>query len=174
MTDWEKIVERHAPMVWTTAFRLLNNHADASDCVQETFLAALETVRREPVRNWSGLLARVCTCRALDQLRRRIRDRRQHEQLVESSDFVSSEIGPAERTEQIELSDGLRTAVSMLSDRQGEVFCLRYFSQMSYQQIARATGIQTSAVSVMLHRSRIQLWELLKAYLSDSANEVLP
>ena len=52
MTDWEGIVRDEGPAVWRTAQRLLGNAADADECFQETFAAAVELVRRktEPVR----------------------------------------------------------------------------------------------------------------------------
>ena len=59
--------------VWRTAYRLLGNRADADECFQEAFLAALEVSRREPVRDWGALLRRLAAARALDRLRRRYR-----------------------------------------------------------------------------------------------------
>ena len=53
MTDWPAIVRRHGPTVWRTAYRLLNDHADAADCFQETFLSALEMSRRQKVPSFS-------------------------------------------------------------------------------------------------------------------------
>jgi RNA polymerase sigma factor (sigma-70 family) len=71
--DWQTIVTECGPLVWRTAYRLLGNHADTADCFQETFLAALELSRRQPVRNMSGLLVRLATTRAIDRLRQRVR-----------------------------------------------------------------------------------------------------
>ena len=78
MQDWQTIVTEYGPLVWRTAYRLLANHADAADCFQETFLAALELSRRQPVRNMSGLLVRLATTRAIDRLRQR--GRQEHRQ----------------------------------------------------------------------------------------------
>ena len=75
MTDWRNIVSRHGPAVWRTAYRLLGAHADAADCFQEAFLAALQMSRRQRVRSWPALLQTLTTRRALDELRRRIRRR---------------------------------------------------------------------------------------------------
>ena len=171
MTDWETVVQQHSPIVWTTAFRLLNNREDASDCTQETFLAALAIARKEPVRNWKGLLVRLCTCRALDQLRRRTRDEERHERSVNCSELASAERSPAQNSERAELSNRLRRAVSKLPEQQAEVFCLRYFNEMSYRQISRQTGIHKTTVSVLLHRARIQLRKLLDGEVSDPDGE---
>ena len=54
MTDWEKIVSQHVGVVWRVVHRLVGNHADAWDCVQETFLEAVKIDRREVVRDCPG------------------------------------------------------------------------------------------------------------------------
>ena len=69
MADWEAVVSQHVAAVRRTVYRLVGNHADAWDCVQETFLEAVKIDRREPVRNWSALLRHLATARALDLLR---------------------------------------------------------------------------------------------------------
>jgi outer membrane lipoprotein-sorting protein len=71
MTDWTEIVRQHGPVVWRTAYRLLNHDADAANCFQRTFVAALELSRREPIVHWPALLRRLATVRALDCLRQR-------------------------------------------------------------------------------------------------------
>lgn len=73
MPDWDAIVGQHGRLVWRTAYRLLGNHADASDCFQETFLSALSAARTRRVGNWGGFLQRLATARALDRLRHRRR-----------------------------------------------------------------------------------------------------
>ena len=72
--DWQLIIKKYASVVWQTAYRLLGNDADAADCFQETFVSALEVSQRQRVRNFSALLARLATARAIDQLRRRFRN----------------------------------------------------------------------------------------------------
>ncbi len=52
MADWEAVVSQNVAAVRRTVYRLVGNHADAWDCIQETFLEAVKIDRREPVRNW--------------------------------------------------------------------------------------------------------------------------
>ncbi len=73
MVNWPAIVEQHGPYVWRTAFRLLSDREEASDCYQETFLKAVEYSNKQEIANWPGLLKRIATSRALDRLRRRYR-----------------------------------------------------------------------------------------------------
>src|SRR3954451_4123863 len=73
-TDWPAIVREYGPVVWRTAYRLLGRDADAADCFQDAFVSAMHVAGREPVRDWPGLLQRLPTARALDLLRRRMRE----------------------------------------------------------------------------------------------------
>ena len=170
MTDWQSIVDRHSGLVWRTAYRLLGSHADAADCMQEAFLAALEVSRRQRVRNWPGLLSRLATCRALDRLRRRIRLADRHTDLTDWAAVASPNPGPVQEAEAAELSARLRKALAELSPRHAEAFCLRFVSELSYRDIARQLGVDGSAVGVLLHRARRRLRELLSP--AGAANEV--
>ncbi len=105
--DWQTIIEKHGPAVWQTAFRLLGNRTDAADCFQETFVCALEFSRRQRIRNFSALLIRLATTRAIDQLRKRFH-RSDHN--VASSDWIavpSTNPGPVQTAQQQEVIDRL-------------------------------------------------------------------
>ena len=159
--DWKRIAEEHASAVWQTAYRLLHNQADAADCFQETFLAAFEFSQRQRVHNIRGLLLRLATTRAIDQLRRRMR-----EALRESDDdnmqVVSARPGPDAEAENLELAERLRAAIGQLPPQEAKVFCLRYFNDLSYREIAGELQITTGAAGVVLHRAKAKLRQLLE------------
>ncbi len=155
MHDWPTIVTECGPLVWRTAYRLLGNHADAADCFQETFLAALELSRRQPVRNMSGLLVRLATTRAIDRLRQKGRQERGQ---VEGGDRdQTGRSGPADQAQAQELAGQLREAIGRLPPQEAKVFCLRYLSEMSYRQIAGQLGIGINIVGVSLYRAKARL-----------------
>ncbi|NLF33093.1 MAG: sigma-70 family RNA polymerase sigma factor [Planctomycetes bacterium] len=167
MADWPSIVEMHAGGVWRTAYRLVGNDADAADCVQEAFVAALAVSRRQSVENWPALLGRLVTCRALDLLRRRVRHRRRHEELACWDGVACPSAGPERHAEAAELSARLRDALGKLPSRQAEIFCLRFLNELSYEDIARQLGMKPSAVGVALHRARRRLRGLLTPHEVD-------
>ena len=166
MTDWENIVEKHREMVWRTAYRLLGNEADAADCFQETFISALQLSRKEEVRNWSGLLRRVAITRALDQLRRRVRQKTQSVNLNDCHSLADDSTRPEQALEDAELGRQLRWALAQLPAEQAESFCLRHLEGLSYRQIARQMGIKTNTAGVLLHRACSRLQELLNPVLA--------
>ena len=159
MVNWQVIIEKHGPAVWQTSYRLLGNHADAADCFQETFVSALEFCRRQRVRNFPALLARLATARAIDHLRRRFRRSRSETNPADWAALQSENPCPAERAQQKELTDRLRKSLSKLPPREAQAFCLRYLNDMSYRQIANELGVKTNAAGVLLHRARAKLRE---------------
>jgi RNA polymerase sigma-70 factor, ECF subfamily len=171
MVDWDELLRHEGPAVWRTAYRLVRNQADADECLQETFLAALEVAKRQTVRNWPALLQQLATRRAIDRVRQQLRRRRREE----IADLALAEAGhsdPAQPAEAAELTTALRWALAQLPLRQVEVFCLHELEDWSCQQLADQLGISANAVCVMLHRTRLKLQELLK--MQDRLSSAVP
>ncbi len=60
-----------------------------------------------------------------------------------------------------ELADRLRQAIAQLPQREGTVFCQRYFDELSYDLIAENLAISRGAVAAALHKARAKLESLL-------------
>ena len=162
MTDWEAVVSQHVEIVRRTVYRLVGNHADAWDCVQETFLEAVKIDRREPVRHWPALLRHLATRRALDLLRARSRQRNRRGVDGDPAQALSREPSPSRHAEASELADRLRAAVGRLPRRQAEVFCLSCFEQMTSEEVGQRLGISPTAARMLLSRARRRLHGLLE------------
>jgi RNA polymerase sigma-70 factor (ECF subfamily) len=156
VTDWDRIVREHGPMVYATAWRILGNAADAEDVVQDVFLQVHQLQKTGPVRYWVGLMRRLAICRALDRLRQRRRT-----VSLDSLSLPSAGPSPDASMLEKELAERLRSAVAQLPQREGAVFCMRYFEDLSYQQIAEALRISGGAVAVALHKARTKLEAVL-------------
>jgi RNA polymerase sigma-70 factor (ECF subfamily) len=161
MTDWSELAERHGPAVWKAAYRLVGGEADAADCFQEAFLAAVRVERAGPVRNWEALLRHLAVARGLDVLRRRRREARRRGQWAGCEAAAAPTAGPPEEAERSELAARLRIALAELPCRQAEVFCLRCMEELTYEEIASRLGLRVNAVGVLLHHARQRLRELL-------------
>jgi RNA polymerase sigma-70 factor (ECF subfamily) len=162
MADWAEIIERDGGAVWRTAYRLLGDRADADECFQEVFLAALEVSRRESVRDWNALLRRLAAARSVDRLRRRYRHG--HRRPVADWDALPGPSPlPSQGAEDAELSESLRAALAGLPPNQAEAFCLHHLEDWSYREIAGHLAISVDAVGVLLHRARKRLRERLES-----------
>jgi RNA polymerase sigma-70 factor (ECF subfamily) len=162
VVDWQAVVEKHGPIVWQTTYRLLGNHADAADCFQEAFVGALEISRRQRVRSFPALLVRLATARAIDKLRQRVRRPNCHVDSADLATLPSTTPEPVQQAEQHELAARLRNALGQLAPQESQAFCLRYFNDMNYRQIAEELGMETNAMGVMLHRAKAKLRDYLQ------------
>jgi len=154
--EWTLLVQEHSPLVWQAVYRLTAHHADAADCMQETFLAAWKLAQRQTVRNWPALLQHLATARALDHLRRQVRQAN-HVEASDAGEIPSADIGPAAQAQSAEMAVQLRVALADLPQRQGEAYCLRHLNGMSYEEIAAELNMTASAVGVALHRATERL-----------------
>jgi RNA polymerase sigma-70 factor (ECF subfamily) len=159
--EWERLVREHGTMVFRTAWRIVGNAADAEDITQEVFLEA-HRLRARQVKNWGGLLRRLTTCRALDRLRSR-----KNVLTLDAGLPATRGSDPAEAAIERELAERLRLAITQLPRREAEVFCLRFFEELSNEQIAAALQIAPGAVGVALHKARTKL----EALLGEDARE---
>jgi len=131
--------ERLFLRAYRASFQILRSREDAEDVAMDTMACALQ--------KWDGLDPRpdgwvvtVAAHRAIDQWRRA--QRRRHDNAARTGD-------PGSRTED---EFALRQALVKLPKRQREVVALRYFLDLSEQEIASALGCSTG--SVKQHASR--------------------
>jgi RNA polymerase sigma-70 factor (ECF subfamily) len=171
--EWQKIINEHGPAVWQSAYRLLGNHADASDCFQETFVCAVRICRHQPVRNLSALLSRLVAARGIDMLRRRLRNQKNNGDLAKMSPSHAADDEPAQHLQKQELAESLRRAMAKLPRQEAAVFYLRYLDEMTYQQIADELGITISAAGVLLSRAKTRLRKYLEKSSKKRKIEVL-
>ena len=157
MIDWQQIVEEHSAVVWRTAYRLLGRIEETKDCLQDTFLSAVEVSRKQTVRNWGGLLRYLATARALDRLRDRTKHERHRDPNADPTTVASTDADPVEMAEAEELTGRLRLGIAQLPERQAEVFSLHFLERMSHREVAAVLGINANAVSAALHQARQKL-----------------
>jgi RNA polymerase sigma factor (sigma-70 family) len=163
MTDWPALLRDHGPLVWRTAYRLLGREADAADCYQQTFLAAVELERHEPIRHWPATLKRIAAARALDRLRERYR------QSTRSGDLPADQADvrmadPVDLAQAGELAVRLRIALTEIDPRQAEAFCLIALDGHSYDDAAVAMTVSANHAGVLLTRAKTALRERLHAF----------
>jgi RNA polymerase sigma-70 factor (ECF subfamily) len=166
--DWTAILAANGPRVWRTVYRVLNHHADAEDCFQDTFLTAWKFARDHPVTEWAPYLTWLATHKAIDRLRKRDRS-------IVRTQGIDGALEPLARPEDplqdvclAELLDRLRTALAELPEKQAEVVWLSCVEGLPNQQISEQLEIPPGEVRVLLHRARRRLGDRFAAALDDS------
>jgi RNA polymerase sigma-70 factor (ECF subfamily) len=156
VTNWDQIVSDQGLGLYRLASRILGGGPDAEDVVQEAFFETYQLQRGQTVNNWAGLLRRIVTHRAVDRLRKR----RATVSLAGLEPSTGTH-NPEHTAIARELGERLRLAIGELPERQAAVFCLRYFDDLAYAQIAETLGIDPSAVGTALNKARAKLKSLL-------------
>ena len=157
MIDWWAILAEHGPTVWRTVYRLLDHHADALDCYQETFLTAFQRAGRERVAHWASFLVSVATRRAMDRLRQRYRSRSRAVPIDQVAEPACDVDGPLHQAQANELMERVRQGMTELPEKQAEVFWLSCIEGISHPQIAEVMTVAVGEVRVLLHRARKRL-----------------
>jgi RNA polymerase sigma-70 factor (ECF subfamily) len=153
------LVDRHAAACTRFAMRMLGNREDAEDAVQDSFLRAYRSLaryeERQAFRTWLfQILVNRCRTAAVR------RQRRQRMFLVDDTAVASASVRPA--AESTELRAELRRAIDALDPDQREAFLLKHVEQLSYDEMAEATGVGVSALKMRVKRACDRMQWLLR------------
>ena len=155
------LVDRHAAACTRFATRMLGNREDAEDATQETFLRAYRSLaryeERQAFRTWLfQILINRCRTAAVR------RQRRHRMFLVDDQAIAEASVRPV--AEASDLRAELQRAIDALDPDQREAFLLKHVEQLSYDEMAAATGVGVSALKMRVKRAceRMQ-WMLREA-----------
>ncbi len=157
---WEEVARDHGRFLYSVAYRLAGNDDDAQDLVQESLIRVRRGLERYEPGSLQGWLARIVTNVFLDEMRRR--KRRPTDALPDDPGPV---LPPAPAADQVYtgLSAEIQRALSALPDDFRVPVVLCDVSDLSYEQIAEATGVPIGTVRSRLHRGRRMLRAALTA-----------
>jgi len=153
------LYDRHVSLVYHFAYTLLGNRSEAEDLTAETFLRALEAIKRyrwtgRPLSSWLLTIARNL---GMSQLRRRQRTKEAFRLLLAST---SSEPAEARSVHGVDIHD-LRQALATLSPLEREVITLRFVLALDYPHVAQVVGKSVNNVRVIQCRTLQKLHKKL-------------
>jgi RNA polymerase sigma-70 factor (ECF subfamily) len=155
-----QLMHRYAGAVYNLAYRMLGNAEDAEDASQEIFLRAYTRLTSfDRQRRFSTWLLSIGSNYCIDRLRRR----RFAWLTLEDAAFAlpSKERGPERTALDHERQAIVQRALQKLPENYRAVTVLRYWNDLSYEEIARVTGLTESTIKTRLHRARHMLAEAL-------------
>jgi RNA polymerase sigma-70 factor (ECF subfamily) len=135
---------------------------DAEDATMEIFMKLGEKfVQYDASRSFTAWLYRVAANHCWDMLRRR---KARHEKDMEDVDEIPLEAPEPNQLERLieeRTSEEVRKALNKLGARARMALVMRYYSEMSYDEIADALGVRRPFVGVVLLRARHELRQAL-------------
>jgi RNA polymerase sigma-70 factor (ECF subfamily) len=152
------LVDRHAPACLRLATRMLQSREDAEDVTQETLLRAYRALprydEREQFRAWLFAIL-LNRCRTAAQVRGR------RARLVSTTIDDAPDIGVPPQVGAAEVRDDIVRALAALEAPYREAFLLKHVEQLSYEEMATATGLGVSALKMRVKRACERLQTLL-------------
>lgn len=159
---FSRLVDRYKAAVYNLAYRMLRSAPEAEDAAQEIFLRAytkLATYDRQ--RKFSTWLLSIASNYSVDVLRRR---RATIVELDEVAFSLPSDApGPERSAIEHEQREAVARAIGRLPETYRLVTVLRYYQDLSYEEIENITGLSEATVKTRLFRARRQLEDLLEA-----------
>lgn len=153
---FEELVCRYAPRLRYFLRKLLGNAATGEDCLQEVWLDAFRGLPRlvDPLalRAW---LYRIARDRAFAVLRRA----GQTERSLGETDVPDASADEPQFTD--DDATEIHAALDKLPTEQREALVLRFLEEMSYEEIAAATGKPLGTVRSRIHYGKQALARLL-------------
>jgi RNA polymerase sigma-70 factor (ECF subfamily) len=164
-----ELVKPYERRVYTAAYAILRNPADAEEVAQEAILKALANLRQFRAESrFSTWLIQIAVNEA------RMRRRKDHPEIMQPIGEYEDEEGlytprefadwreiPSEALERNEIRKMLLEALSSLGSKYREVFVLRDIQHMSIEEVADSLGISRASVKTRLLRARLMLRDLL-------------
>jgi RNA polymerase sigma-70 factor (ECF subfamily) len=161
---WGQIYREMGPAIFRFCRRALPTREDAEDATMEIFSKLWEgkLSQYDETRSFSAWLYRVAANHCWDILRRRkIRQDKETED-VDAVPLEHPDPNQLDRLIEQKTSEEVRHALQKLGARARMALVLRYYSDMSYDEIADALGVRRAFVGVVLLRARHELRQALE------------
>jgi RNA polymerase sigma-70 factor (ECF subfamily) len=164
---FQLIFEQHHRFVFRFLYGMVGERRLAEDLTQETFMQAYKNIGT--LREETKLLSWLCGI-ARHVALHSLRSRPGKNQWIgiddqEVAELKDAQLTPETRMLNTELKAVIHEALAALDDDKRGVFILKVLQQMSYQEIAEATGFSIPKLKTDLHRAKAQMRQLIRPYL---------
>ncbi len=151
------LVELYQRPVFNLCYRMLGDPDEAEDAAQETFMRAYSGLKRyDTQRSFSTWLLSIAAHYCIDQMRRR------HFTLLSMDtlphlDPPDTALGPEASLSLNEEQRRVRVLLDSLNPVDRAAVVMRYWYELSYEEIAESLHLTVSAIKSRLHRSRLEM-----------------
>lgn len=167
---FEQLVNRHKNKVYTTILLIVKDSYTAEDLMQDAFIKAIHTMkggRYNEEGKFSSWICRIAHNLAIDHFRK---EKRSPVITLEDGSNVFNNMSFSEDSaESLQIKEDtharLRELIQTLPQSQREVLMMRHYAEMSFQEIADATGV---SINTALGRMRYALINLRKKMLKNN------
>ena len=153
-----EIYNRHSSRIYAYCRRFLGNKEDAQDVFQETFIRFLDSTKQERVMtNVPAFLLKIARNLCVNV-------KRKDKNPVSFEEYMVADGVEGDNKELLNL---IKTALEILPDEYKDIFILREYEGLSYQEIAEISDVPLSTVKIRIFRAKQKIREILQPYLKE-------
>jgi RNA polymerase sigma-70 factor (ECF subfamily) len=159
-----KVVEAFQSPVYNLCYRMLGNPEDAEDAAQEAFWRAYQGLSKYDFqRSFGTWMLSIAAHYCIDRLRRKRINFLSLEALLPEEDAPDTSPTPEVVTGKNEEREAVQELLKTLNPEERAMIVMRYWYDMSYEEIGQSLSCSVSAVKSRLHRARRALAERMSA-----------
>jgi RNA polymerase sigma-70 factor, ECF subfamily len=152
-----QLVETYQKPVFNLCYRMLGDPQEAEDAAQESFWRAYQSLKRyDPQRSFITWLLSIAAHYCIDQQRKR-RLPIVSVEILPEEDVPDAAPNPEKVVSQMLEDQQLRSVLTTLPAQDRAAVVLRYWYDLSDEEIGQMLGLSVSAVKTRLFRARKQL-----------------
>ncbi len=167
---YAKLLQRYKRPVYQMILKMIRNVDDAEDLTIESFAKAFRSLHRfKKDFTFSTWLFRIATNNTIDFIRKKKLNTLSIENTFTDDDgqSVSIEVedenlNPQEEAIRAQKAELMQMFVDKLPAKYQKLVRLRYFHEMSYEEIAEDLDAPLGTVKAQLHRARELMYEMVK------------
>jgi RNA polymerase sigma-70 factor (ECF subfamily) len=169
------LVDRFKLRLFNYLFRMVGDRDEAEEIAQETFVKAyINADKYKTIAKFSTWLYTIAT----NLVRNRIRSKKRAPQLLslwsrgwdsegdeKQIDIVDTSRTPDALSNDTELGEIINDAIAQIPEKYRTSFVLREINQLSYEEIAAATGLKLGTVRSRINRARNYFRKLVEPHV---------
>lgn len=167
---YAKLLQRYKRPVYHMILKMVRNVDDAEDLTIESFAKAFRSLHKfKKDFTFSTWLFRIATNNTIDQIRKKKLNTMSIDTSFtdDNGDGISIEVedenlNPQEETIKTQKAELIQVFVDKLPPKYQKLVRLRYFNELSYEEIAAELEAPLGTVKAQLHRARELMFEMVK------------
>jgi RNA polymerase sigma factor (sigma-70 family) len=167
---YAKLLQRYKRPVYHMILKMVRNVDDAEDLTIESFAKAFKSLHRfKKDFTFSTWLFRISTNNTIDFIRKKKLNTMSIDNSFtdDNGDGISIEVedenlNPQEEAIKAEKAEIIQVFVDKLPPKYQKLVRLRYFNELSYEEIAAELEAPLGTVKAQLHRARELMFEMVK------------
>ncbi len=165
-----ELMQRYKKPVYHMILKMVRNVDDAEDLTIEAFAKAFKNLEKfKKEFTFSTWLFRIATNNAIDFIRKKKLETMSLDTSFKDDsgetitiDVEDSELNPMEETIKGQKIKLVRIFVDKLPPKYQRLVKLRYFNELSYEEIAKELESPLGTIKAQLHRARELMYDLVK------------